>query len=73
MPLIRTSSIAAAESEWIETRPDSNGIRERPLAMSSASATRTTPASTESGTPSERWEMIVWSTSAWTIVSSGSS
>jgi hypothetical protein len=40
---IVTSSIAAAESECIETRPFSNGIRERPWAMSSASATRTTP------------------------------
>ena len=65
--------MAAADSEWIDTRPVSNGIRERPLAMSSASATRTTPASTESGWPSERWEMIVCSTSAWTIVASGSS
>ena len=43
---MRTSSIAAAESEWIETDPRSKGIRERPFAMSSASATRRTPAST---------------------------
>ena len=41
--------------------------------MSSASATRTTPASTDSGSPSERWLMIVCSTSAMTIVRSGSS
>ena len=43
------SAMAAADSEWIESRPDSNGIRERPYAISSASATRTTPASTDSG------------------------
>ena len=49
--LIVTSSIAAAESEWIETEPRSNGIRERPFAMSSASATRTIPASRVSGLP----------------------
>ena len=42
-------AIAAAESECIETRPFSNGIRDRPSAMSSASATRRTPASSESG------------------------
>ena len=43
---IRTSSTAAAEIEWIPSWPASIGIRVRPWAMSSASATRTTPAST---------------------------
>jgi hypothetical protein len=46
--VIRTSSIAAAESEWIEKEPRSKGIRERPFARSSASATRRTPASSDS-------------------------
>jgi hypothetical protein len=46
---IEIESIAAAESEWIETRPRSKGIRERPSAISSASATRTMPASRVSG------------------------
>ena len=41
--VISTSSIAAAESEWIPTRPRSNAIRERPCSMSSASATRRMP------------------------------
>ena len=41
-----TSSIAAAERAWMPYWPPSTGIRERPWAMSSASATRTTPAST---------------------------
>src|SRR5260221_267464 len=36
---IATSSIAAAESEWIPTWPRSNGMRERPCSMSRASAT----------------------------------
>ena len=40
---IVTSSMAAAESEWMFGRRVSNGMRERPLAMSSASATRTMP------------------------------
>jgi hypothetical protein len=48
---ISTSSIAAADSEWIDTRPCSKGMRERPFAMSSASATRTIPASSVSGLP----------------------
>jgi hypothetical protein len=48
---ICTSSTAAADSEWIETRPRSNGMRDRPWAMSSASATRTIPASSVSGLP----------------------
>ena len=68
-----TSSIAAAESECIETLPFSNGIRERPWAMSSASATRTTPASSENGSPPARCEMIACSTSEVITVSSGSS
>ena len=70
---IRTSSIAAAESECIVTWPRSNGIRERPFAMSSASATRRMPASSASGWPSERWLMIACSTSDTITVSSGSS
>ena len=70
---MRTESIAAAESECIDTRPASNGMRERPFAMSSASATRTMPASSVSGSPSARCEVIVCSTSAVTIVRSGSS
>ena len=61
--VILTSSIAAAESECIETLPLSNGMRERPFAMSSASATRTMPASSVSGLPSARWLMIACSTS----------
>ena len=72
-PRITTASIAAADSEWIETRPLSKGIRERPFAMSSASATRTIPASSDSGWPPERCAMIVCSTSAMTTVRSGSS
>ena len=71
--LIVTSSIAAAESECIETRPRWNGIRERPFAMSSASATRMMPASTVNGSPSARWLMIACSTSDTTTVRSGSS
>ena len=43
---IETASIAAADTEWMFGRRVSNGTRERPLAMSSASATRTIPAST---------------------------
>ena len=70
---ISTSSIAAAESECIETWPFSNGIRERPLAMSSASPTRRMPASSESGSPSARWLVIAWSTSLTITVRSGSS
>ena len=68
-----TSSIAAAEIEWIETWPRSNGIRERPSSMSSASATRTIPASSVSGCPDSRCEVIACSTSETTTVSSGSS
>jgi len=64
--------IAAAESAWIETLPRSNGMRERPFAMSSASATRIRPASIVSGWPSERWLMIACSTSAVSTVTSGS-
>ena len=40
-----TSSIAAAEIAWMPRSPRSTGSRERPWAMSRASATRTTPAS----------------------------
>ena len=43
---ISTRSIAAAEIAWIPICPASTGSRVRPWAMSSASATRTTPAST---------------------------
>ena len=55
---MRTVSIAAADSEWIERPALANGIRERPLAMSSASATRTIPASSVSGSPSARCGVI---------------
>ena len=65
---ISTSSIAAAESEWMDTEPRSNGIRDRPFARSSASATRTMPASIVSGRPSWRWLVIVCSTS--TVITS---
>ena len=51
----------------------SNGIRERPLAMSSASATRTMPASTVTGSPRRRWPITACSASDITTVSSGSS
>ena len=71
--VISTSSIAAAESEWMPTRPRSNAIRERPCSMSSASATRRIPASSVSGSPSERWLMIPCSTSETITVRSGSS
>ena len=71
--VMRTSSTAAAESEWIETEPRSNGMRERPFAMSRASATRRTPASSVSGSPSARWLVIDCSASDTTTVSSGSS
>ena len=70
---IRTSSIAAADSEWMFGRRVSNATRERPCSMSSASATRTTPASTVSGRPPLRWPMIACITSEATIVRSGSS
>ena len=63
-----TVSMAAADSEWIDVRPSANGMRERPFAMSSASATRTTPASSDSGSPSERCEVMHCSTSAITTV-----
>ena len=51
----------------------SNGIRDRPCAMSSASATRRIPASRDSGSPSARWLVIAWRTSETTTVRSGSS
>ncbi len=54
-------------------RPASNSTRERPLAMSSASATRTIAASIVSGLPRERCEMTACIASATTIVRSGSS
>ena len=50
----------------------SNGTRERPRAMSSASATWTTPASTVKGSPRRRWEMIACSASATITVRLGS-
>ena len=71
--LIVTSSIAAADSECIETRPRSNGMRDLPLAMSRASATRISPASIVNGCPSARWLMIACSTSETITVRSGSS
>ena len=49
------------------------GIRDRPCAMSSASATRTTPASSVYGSPLRRWPITQCITSAITIVRSGSS
>ena len=70
---IFTSSIAYADSEWMFWWPVSNGTRERPRAMSSASATRTTPASTVSGAPLRRWPLIACSASEEMIVRSGSS
>ena len=68
-----TESIAAAEIAWIPISPRSTGIRERPSAMSSASATRTTPASSVYGSPRRRWPMMQCSASAMTTVSAGSS
>ena len=59
---------AAALSAWIDRDPCSNGMRERPCVMSSESATRTTPASTVSGRPSERCVMIDCSASLTTAV-----
>ena len=41
----------------------SNGMRERPLAMSSASATRTMPASIVIGSPARRCPITAWSAS----------
>ena len=70
---IVTSSIAAADSEWMFGRPASNGTRERPCSMSSASATRTTPASSVIGSPRRRWPMIACSASATITERSGSS
>ena len=70
---IRTWSMAAADSEWMLVRPASNGTRERPLAMSSASATRTIPASRVSGSPLRRWPMMAPRASATTTERSGSS
>ena len=55
---METESTAAADTEWMEVEPASNGMRERPLAMSSASAMRTIPASSVSGLPPERCEMM---------------
>ena len=69
---ILTSSIAYADSEWMFWWPASNGTRERPRAMSSASATRTMPASTVNGSPARRWPMIACSASATTTERSGS-
>ena len=65
--------MAAAETEWMFGRRVSNGIRERPLAMSSASATRTMPASIVIGSPARRWPITACSASEMTTVSSGSS
>ena len=70
---ISTRSIAAAEIAWMPICPDSTGSRERPWAMSSASATRTTPASTVYGSPRRRWPMIACSDSAITTVRSAGS
>ena len=53
-------------------RPASNSTRERPLAMSSASATRTMPPSTVSGRPLDRCEITACIASATTIERSGS-
>ena len=60
----RTPSMAAADTEWIESDPAEKGIRDRPFAMSSASAMRTTPASSVRGFPPERCEMMAWRISA---------
>jgi hypothetical protein len=70
---MRTSSIAAADSEWMFGRRDSKGTRERPCDMSSASATRTTPASSVSGWPSLRCPITACSASAATTDRTGSS
>ena len=70
--LICTSSIAYADSEWMFGRRVSNGTRERPRAMSSASATRTIAPSIVNGSPRRRWEMIACSASDTTIVRFGS-
>ena len=70
---ILTSSIAAADSEWMLGRRVSNGMRERPLAMSSASATRTMPDSIVIGSPRLRWPITACRASEITTVSSGSS
>ena len=59
--------LAAAEIEWMLCEPCSKGMRDRPSAMSSASAMRTTPASTVSGAPPERCEMMAWRISERTI------
>ena len=50
----------------------SKGTRERPRAMSSASATWTMPASTVKGSPRRRWAMIACSASATITVRLGS-
>ena len=68
---IVTPSIAAAETEWMFGRRVSKGMRERPLAMSSASATRTMPASIVIGSPRRRWPITACSASETTTVSSG--
>ena len=70
---MRTSSIAAADSEWMFGSCVSNATRERPCSMSSASATRTTPASSVSGRPPLRWPMIACRISDAITVRSGSS
>ena len=67
------SLFLAADSEWMFGRCVSSDTRERPCSMSSASATRSTPASSVSGRPPLRWPMIACSTSADTIVRCGSS
>jgi hypothetical protein len=54
-------------------RPASTSTRERPLAMSSASETRTIAASIVSGLPRERCEITACIASATMIVRSGSS
>ncbi len=69
---IVTASMAAAESEWMFGRRVSKGTRERPEAMSRASATRRTAASIVKGSPARRWPITACSASAVTTVRSGS-
>src|SRR3989344_3656002 len=64
---LSTFSIAAAETEWISTLPASYGIRDLPLLISRASATRTIPASIVRGFPPLLWLMIAWRTSLVTM------
>ena len=61
---IDTASMAAAESEWMLGRRVSNGTRERPDAMSRASATLNTPASMVNGSPRRRWPITACRASA---------